>query len=460
MKYTKKLITVLLGAMLSTGLNAQDANDPNSFIHKQSDDYEWPTDKAILEKLDRWQDLKFGTLLCWGIYSVPGICESWPICSEDWINRPMESYYDYKRWYFSQSEKFNPTQFNPDQWAEVMKDAGMKYMIFTSKHHDGFCLYDSKYTDFTIAKGPFKDNPKKDAARYVFDAFRRQDFMVGCYFSKPDWHSEWFWNPYFDTGDRMPNYNREKHPEWWKNFQDFTYNQLTELMTDYGRFDILWLDGGWISGDEVRLNEVLANARSHKQPGMIAVDRTIKGKNENYQTPEQMIPDRQINHPWESCITLSGAWGWIPNAKFKSAHRVINQLSEIVAKGGCLLLGVGPTPEGLIQPEAIESLHGIGEWLRVYGKAIYSTRTTPHYQDGCTWFTADKDGHTLYAIYALPEGQKLPETIEWTGNLPTGTMKLLKGNRTIKYTCKGNKVTVTLPKGLKDEPIALSFRIK
>ncbi len=457
MKNIKKLMVCLLGAALSSSLNAQDAN---SYVHEQSDGYEWPTDKEVLAKLDKWQDQKFGVLFHWGLYSVPGVCESWPICCEDWINRPMDSYYEYKKWYWGQSEKFNPTKFDPEQWADVMEDAGMKYMIFTTKHHDGFCMFDSKYTDFSIANGPFKDNPKKDVARYVFDAFRAKNFMIGCYFSKPDWHCEWFWNPYFDTNGRMQNYKREKHPDWWKNYQDFTYNQLTELMTNYGKFDILWLDGGWITGEEVRLDEVLANARGGQQPGLISVDRTIKGKNENYQTPEHTIPEKQLNHPWETCMPLSGAWGWVPNATFKTSNHVVNLLSEIVAKGGCFVLGVGPTAEGLIQPEVVERLQGVGKWLRANGKAIYNTRTTPHYNDGRTWFTADKDGKTLYAIYTLPDNEKLPATIEWTGNIPTGTMKLLKGNRTVKYTCNGDKVTVTLPKGLANESLAFSFKVK
>ena len=457
MKNIKKLVVCLLGAALSSSLNAQDAN---SYVHEQSDGYEWPTDKEVLAKLDKWQDQKFGVLFHWGLYSVPGVCESWPICCEDWITRPMDSYYEYKKWYWGQSEKFNPTKFDPEQWADVMEDAGMKYMIFTTKHHDGFCMFDSKYTDFSIANGPFKDNPKKDVARYVFDAFRAKNFMIGCYFSKPDWHCEWFWNPYFDTNGRMQNYKREKHPDWWKNYQDFTYNQLTELMTNYGKFDILWLDGGWITGEEVRLDEVLANARGGQQPGLISVDRTIKGKNENYQTPEHTIPEKQLNHPWETCMPLSGAWGWVPNATFKTSNHVVNLLSEIVAKGGCFVLGVGPTAEGLIQPEVVERLQGVGKWLRANGKAIYYTRTTPHYNDGRTWFTADKDGKTLYAIYTLPDNEKLPATIEWTGNIPTGTMKLLKGNRTVKYTCNGDKVTVTLPKGLANESLAFSFKVK
>lgn len=452
---------MLCGLLIMAPLMGATAQEQNSFVHEQSkaSDYVWPTDPEVLAKIDKWQDQKFGVLFHWGIYSVPGIVESWSICSEDWITRNMDNYEAYKNWYWGLKDKFNPTKFNPEQWADVMEDAGMKYMIFTTKHHDGFCMFDSKYSDFSIAKGPFKDNPRKDVARYVFDAFRNKGFMMGCYFSKPDWHCQWFWNPYYATPNRRINYKKEQHPDWWKNYQDFTENQLNELMTNYGHFDILWLDGGWITGEEIRLDNVLEKARK-RYPGLISVDRTIRGKNENYQTPERGVPATQLDYPWESCITLSNDWGWVPNAPFKSPQKVIGTLAEITAKGGCLLLGVGPTPEGEIEPAVVERLHAIGEWLRANGKAIYNTRTTPNYHCGNLWFTADKDGRTLYAIYALPDGESLPATLEWTGNEPVGKVKLLKGNKTLKCVKKDGKVQVTLPKGIANEPVALQFTIK
>ena len=457
MKIKKVLLASLFGLSMALNLNAQ---SENSFVHGQSDGYEWPTDKGVLEKLDKWQDQKFGVLFHWGLYSVPGIVESWNICSEDWIVRPMDSYYDYKKWYFGLIDEFNPTDFDPDQWARIMEEAGMKYMIFTTKHHDGFCMYDTKYTDFSIAHGAFKNDPRKDIARHVWDAFRKKNFMMGCYFSKPDWHCEWFWNPEYDTPRRGANYKKERHPEWWKNYQEYTYNQLKELMTGYGNFDILWLDGGWVKGEEVGLDKLLAEVRSTTQPGLISVDRAIKGRNENYQTPERGIPAKQLNYPWESCITLSHDWGWVANPVFKTPRKVIGMLAEICAKGGSLALGVGPTPQGLIQTEVESILQEIGAWLKVNGKAIYNTRITPNYNTGNVWFTADKNEKTLYAIYALPDGEELPETIEWEGNEPAGRMTLLKGKRAVSYTYKDGKVTVKLPKGLKNEPLAFSFNVK
>lgn len=459
----KQFKLMMLGLALSAGFTTQmQAQEAQSFVHQQSntEDYVWPTDPQVLTKLKHWQDQKFGVLMHWGLYSVPGIVESWSICSEDWIVRERKpTYEEDKAWYWSQKDSLNPVNFDPSKWADVMKKAGMKYMIFTTKHHDGFCMFDTKYTDFSIAHGPFGKDPRHNIAKEVFDAYRNKGFMIGCYFSKPDWHSKWFWNPYYATPNRRINYKKQQHPDWWQNYRKFTQNQLNELTTDYGNIDILWLDGGWITGEEIGLDTILVNARK-RNPGMISVDRTIRGKNENYQTPEQGIPAKQLDIPWESCITLSHAWGWTPNAKFKSPNKVIGILSEIVAKGGCLALGVGPKADGTLQPEVVKNLLQIGNWLNKNGQAIYSTVNAAHYNDGKVWFTADKNGKTLYAIYALEDGEKTPKTITWTENKPKGKLILLQNGKSVKYTIKGNQVTVTLPSGLKNEPLAFKFNSK
>ena len=459
----KQFKLMMLGLALSAGFTTQiQAQEAQSFVHQQSntEDYVWPTDPQVLTKLKHWQDQKFGVLMHWGLYSVPGIVESWSICSEDWIVRERKpTYEEDKAWYWSQKDSLNPVNFDPSKWADVMKKAGMKYMIFTTKHHDGFCMFDTKYTDFSIAHGPFGKDPRHNIAKEVFDAYRNKGFMIGCYFSKPDWHSKWFWNPYYATPNRRINYKKQQHPDWWQNYRKFTQNQLNELTTDYGNIDILWLDGGWITGDEIGLDTILVDARK-RNPGMISVDRTIRGKNENYQTPEQGIPAKQLDIPWESCITLSHAWGWTPNAKFKSPNKVIGILAEIVAKGGCLALGVGPKADGTLQPEVVNTLLRIGSWLNKNGQAIYSTVNAAHYNDGKVWFTADKNGKTLYAIYALEDGEKTPKTITWTENKPKGKLVLLQNGKSVKYTVKGNQVTVTLPSGLKNEPLAFKFNSK
>ena len=206
----KQFKLMMLGLALSAGFTTQiQAQEAQSFVHQQSntEDYVWPTDPQVLTKLKHWQDQKFGVLMHWGLYSVPGIVESWSICSEDWIVRERKpTYEEDKAWYWSQKDSLNPVNFDPSKWADVMKKAGMKYMIFTTKHHDGFCMFDTKYTDFSIAHGPFGKDPRHNIAKEVFDAYRNKGFMIGCYFSKPDWHSKWFWDPYYETPNRRINY--------------------------------------------------------------------------------------------------------------------------------------------------------------------------------------------------------------------------------------------------------------
>uniref|UniRef100_A0AB33JI91 alpha-L-fucosidase n=1 Tax=Prevotella sp. GTC17262 TaxID=3236797 RepID=A0AB33JI91_9BACT len=451
----KHLLLSALCAVVSLQASAQ------GDVYERSKTYEWPTDQLVINKLHQWQDQKFGVLFHWGIYSVPGMVESWAICDEDWVTRDTTmTYQQYKDWYWGLADKFNPVKFNPDQWASVMDDAGMKYMIFTTKHHDGFCMFDSKYTDYSIAHHAFKDNPKRDVLKYVLEAFRKKDFMIGTYFSKPDWHSQYYWWDVYPQKARNVNYDIKKWPWRWNQFKQYTYNQMNEILSRYGKVDILWMDGGWVckeNNQDIDMPRIAEMARRN-QPGLIMVDRTIHGPYENYQTPERTIPETQLNFPWESCITLTNDWGWVPRPTWKSPMKVVNILTEIVAKGGNLVLGVGPTPEGLIQPEAVERLHKIGNWMRANGKAIYNTVTTPNYHDGNVWFTANKDGRTLYAIYTLADGETLPSQIHWKGNLPKGKVVLLSNGKALKTKVKDGEVTVTLPKGMKQESFAMTFK--
>lgn len=432
-------------------------------IHEQSNEYQWPKDPQVIKKLKEWQDLKFGVLIHWGIYSVPGIVESWSICDEEWITRDTTlSYQQYMDWYFSLADKFCPTQFDPSQWATICQEAGMKYMVFTTKHHDGFCLFDSHETDFSIAHHGFQNDPRRDVLQHVLHAFREKGFSVGTYFSKPDWHSQLYWWDVYGKKGRNVNYPISQYPKRWEQFQQFTYNQIEEILSRYGQVDILWLDGGWVCPEnkmqDINMPRIAEMARHH-QPGILVVDRTIHGPYENYQTPERTIPDTQLNYPWESCIPLSNDWGYVNKPQWKSAQKVINTLIEIVAKGGNMVLGIGPTPDGIIESEVGSRLKEIGNWLNLNGKAIFSTVPTTPFHEGNIWFTQSKDNSRLYALYQLTEDEPFPTKISWQSNRLIKSAILLSTGKKLKMKKDGNRITITLPKGLSHQPFAIELKL-
>jgi alpha-L-fucosidase len=452
-------------------------------IHPVSSEYQYPKELDVARNLENWRDQKFGIIIHWGLYAVPGIIESWSLCDEDWITRDSSSNYDeYKKWYWGLKQSFNPTKFNPESWAKAAKAAGMKYLVFTTKHHDGFNMFDTKFSDFKISNGPFKDSPKANVAKFVFDAFRKENFMIGAYYSKPDWHSQYFWWDLHATPNRNVNYDIRKNSWRWNKFIEYTHNQLNELTTDYGKVDILWLDGGWVRPrntvtDEVRAwgapipdfdQEInmpkVAEMVRKNQNGILIVDRTVHGEFENYRTPEQAIPKQRSANPWESCITLGGAWGYVPNDNFKPSSAVIHTLIEIVAKGGNLLLGVGPTAEGEFLPEQVSRLEEIGRWMAKFGEAIYNTRSIENFQSGDVYFTKGKDKFG-YAIKKVSTGSQLLETISWEKNTPRkGSKIVIVGeNESLRWETIGKRTTVRIPKNLlekyKAEP-ALALKIE
>lgn len=447
-----------------------------------SQTYKAPADEKVAAKLSQWGDKKFGLFMHWGIYSIPGIVESWSINSEDasWIPRDStKNYEEYKKWYFDLNKQFNPVKFDPTIWASYAKKAGMQYVVFTTKHHDGFAMFDTKQSDYKITGSdvPFALNPKANITKEVFSAFRKEGFMIGAYFSKPDWHNENYWWPRYATPDRNNNYDIRLHPQRWDNFKKFTYNQIEELMSDYGSIDILWLDGGWVRPKATVNEEVLswgapipawdqdinmpniAKMARTKQPGLIMVDRTVHGEYENYQTPEQKIPEKPLNYPWETCMTMGDAWGYVPNDNYKSTNTLIHLLVDVVAKGGNFLLDVGPKPDGTFPEPVLQRLTEIGNWMDINKESIYFTQPVLPYKTENVCFTKSKTG-SIYALY-LVDKSVVPSkiTIKSPPKMPK-KLTLLGVKSILKWKQVGNDLEIVLPVSLKDLKHVLVFKIE
>jgi alpha-L-fucosidase len=446
--------------------------------------YVTESDPLVLEKLARWQDVKFGLLMHWGAYSQWGVVESWSICPEDeeWCRRDLPDYAAYVKKYEELKTTFNPIRFDPDRWARAARAAGMRYVVFTTKHHDGFCMFDSRFTDYKITSPgcPFHAHPRANIAREVFDAFRGVGFMVGAYFSKPDWHSEYYWWPNFPPRDRNVNYDPSAYPERWQKFREFTHGQVMELMSDYGPMDILWLDGGWVrsrprpereeqtireagrspSGflkrnfvdQDIGMDELAAKCRQ-RQPGLIIVDRAVSGKYQNYLTPENQVPDHPLPGPWESCIISGGGWSYVPQAVYMDGRKAIHLLVDIVAKGGNLLLNIAPGPDGSWQPGAYDLLREYEAWMKVNSEAIYNTRPLPPTREGNVCLTRLPGGAAFFLVLADGSGA-MPEEVTVSSHQPApgATVTLLGAKERLTWNPSGRGFTVKLPESLRRRP--------
>ncbi len=474
----RKSFPFVLVFLITQTLVAQQHSEQNH------DKYVTPSDPLVKQKLGQWQNVKFGLLMHWGLYSQWGIVESWSLCPEDegWCERKgpyKDNWYEYKKAYENLQSTFNPTQFAPEKWAVAAKNAGMKYVVFTTKHHDGFCMFDTKQTDYKITKSPFGSNPRSNIAKEVFGAFRNEGFMVGAYFSKPDWHTDDYWWSYFPPKDRNPSYHPAKYPQKWESFKKFTYNQIEELMSDYGKMDILWLDGGWVRPfssidttvswqKAIPFDQDIDMARIAKrgrelQPGLLVVDRTVSGEFENYVTPEHQIPDHYMPIPWETCMTMGDSWSYIPKENFKSARKLVHILADIVSKNGNLLLNIAPSPEGDFHAEAYQRLEEIGKWINVNGEAIYETRGDNEIGKQGKWRFTHKGNTITYAIYLADEGESLPTSIEIDKlNLgKTAKISLLGSTENLKWSVKDGKTAIQISeKSAKKIPGSYAYVLK
>lgn len=375
--------------------------------HNYSAESEYVEPSSLIkEKLEEFKDMKLGFMIHWGLYSQTGTIASWGLvdAEKDW-SRAENEYGDRPNWhedgaklrkeYFDLINSFNPIRFNPDEWAELAAGNCFKYLIFTTKHHDGFCLWDTKQTDFkvTAENCPFSKHERADVVKYVFDAFRKKNLAIGAYFSKPDWHSENYWEDYSGYTTKMPTYNVNEKPEKWQAFTEYTHKQFEELIRDCGKIDILWLDGGQVCkkrGLDIKLEEIIPKLREYN-PELIVADRTAGGEFENYITPEMTIPEKAISVPWESCLTLGKNFHYIYDDDYKTPDALVELLMDIVCKGGNLALNVSPQPDGRMPRNAIKSLNGFGAWLKKYGEAVFRTRPIAPYKVENLFYTQTKE---------------------------------------------------------------------
>jgi alpha-L-fucosidase len=373
----------------------------------------------------RWQDWRFGMFIHWGPVSLKGTEIGWSRkgprrgrTREGTGTIPLEEYDNlYKR--------FNPVKFDPDEWAQIAKDAGMKYMVFTSKHHDGFSMFDTQQTDYKITS---KDSPYgRDVCEQLADACHRHGLGLGWYYSPRDWYH--------------PDFATERHGK----YLDFYMSQLRELATNYGKLDILWFDGldsprhlwGDIPAESFKLLRTL-------QPEIILNNRG--GLPGDYDTPEQRVGGFNRERPWETCMTICRQWAWKPNDTMKSRKQCIQTLLRTVGGDGNLLFNVGPMPDGRIEPRQVERLREMGAWLKEYAEGVYGTRGGP-FKPG-TWgaSTCKDDKIFLYVMDWPDEGPlELPAikaSIKAARARSGGEVKLAKTSGTI---------SVDVPEGDRDE---------
>ena len=332
------------------------------------------------ERLKWFHQARFGMFIHWGLYALPGRGE-WVMLQEQ---IPAKEY-------AKLAKKFNPKKFDASEWVSLAKEAGMKYMVLTTRHHDGFCLFDSKVSDFTSVKTA----AKRDFVKEYAEAARAAGMKVGFYYSWLDW--------------RFPGYFDAKgKPESAKALAKQAQEQIKELMTNYGKIDILWYDGGWIGlpeGKEVAdfwgSREVNAMVRK-LQPHILINNRS--GLPEDLDTPEQHVTASEPGRGWESCMTMgdSCGWGYVKNSpNFKTVPQLIQNLVTAAAGEGNYLLNCGPKPDGTIRSEEVVRLKEIGEWLKMNGESIYGSERCP-FGAGIIGRTTAKGNNAYIHIFRWP----------------------------------------------------------
>jgi alpha-L-fucosidase len=335
------------------------------------------TDAQKAERMKWWTDARFGMFIHWGLYALPARHE-WVKNAERLTNEQYQKYF----------EMFNPDMYNPKEWAKMAKAAGMKYVVLTAKHHEGFCLFDSKYTDYKSTNTPVG----KDLIKEYVEAFRAEGLKVGFYYSLIDWHHPDYTidrvHPQRQESDTA--YERLNKGKDMNKYRQYIKNQVTELLTNYGEISIIWFDfsfpGKNGKGHDDWDSENLLKLTRKLQPGIIVDDRLDLSNVDggwDFISPEQYKVAKwpELNGkrvPWETCQTFSGSWGYYRDENtWKSPAQLIELLVESVSKGGNLLLNVGPTARGVFDSRAQDRLTAMGKWMKYNSRSVYGCTEAP-----------------------------------------------------------------------------------
>ena len=391
-----------------------------------------------------WREAKFGMFIHWGLYAVPGgVWKGKPVdTAGEWImfggKIPVAEYEPLV-------QQFNPVKFDAKQWVQIAKNAGMKYIVITSKHHDGFCLFDSKLTDYDVMSTPFK----RDIMKELSDACHEAGIKICWYHSILDWHHP----DYLPRGEGSPRPwdTRPKEGANFERYLDYMNGELRELLTNYGEIGILWFDGGWEHKAEDLHSQNIVDMIRSIQPKIIINNRCQIPQ--DYDTPEQEIPATGIpGRDWETCMTMNDTWGFkSTDTNWKSKEDLIRKLVDIASKGGNFLLNVGPTAEGLIPDASVERLAALGDWLRVNGESIYGSSASVFKK--LDWGRCTRKPGMLYLhVFDWPKDGKL-EVPGLKNELRRAYLLSDKERKGLQTATSEKGVAVTVPQQAPD-PIA------
>ncbi|MDR8393810.1 alpha-L-fucosidase [Aliifodinibius sp. S!AR15-10] len=427
------LLVVILISFLSTELAAQLSGGGEAHPNLQTN----------LESLEDWQDMRFGMFIHWGPVTLRGTEIGWSRGEQV----PIE---DYDQLY----QEFNPVLFDAKQWVRTAKQAGMKYLIITSKHHDGFALWDSKRSDYDMMSTPYG----KDVLEALSEECEKQGIEFGIYYSIADWH-----HPDYPVNQRSlkPAYqsaSEAKKKEAMADYIPYMKGQLKEIIENYDPA-VLWFDGEWESPWTHQMGMELYAYVKGLNPDILINNRVDKGRqgmagmtiSEKYAgdfgTPEQEVGNYNTETPWESCITIGRQWAWRPNDKLKSTKQLLHLLLNTVGGDGNLLLNVGPMMDGRIEQRQIRRLHQVGDWLRRHGESVYRIRGGP-YRPTETMVSTRK-GNKIYLHLLAHPGSEL--TLPLPEGVQVNNARLLRTDQKLNLRQAHGNLKISLPSRLPND---------